>query len=148
MSPFQKISALMTAAALSIGALAAPGFAKSDLSYGKFTTQYGLRGVGDASDPSRFDILQNAGSGGSDYWCAAGEYAIKKLGVSPATRVYLVQPLAKGRLGRNSVGFSVNPNAVPSAGSNGFTMSITKVGQNWSAEHARSQCKSTGRRDR
>ena len=81
MNPFAKIPALVAIAALSLGAFATPGFSKSDLSYGKFTTRYGLRGVGDASDPSRFDILQNAGSGGSEYWCAAGDYAIKKLGV-------------------------------------------------------------------
>lgn len=148
MNPILKVTALATAVALSVGALATPGFSKSALSYGKYTTRYGLRGVGDASDPSRFDILQNAGSGGSDYWCAAGEYAIKKLGVAPATRVYLVQPLGKGRLGRNSIGFSVNPNSVSGgSGANGFTMSMNKVGQNWSAEHARSQCKSNSFRD-
>lgn len=116
--------------------------------YGQFTSQYGLRGVGDETNPNRFDILQNAGSGGSDYWCAAGEYAIKKLGAPPTARIYLVQPLGKGRLGRNSVGFSLNPNDVPGGQSaGGFTMSITKVGQSWGAEHSRSQCKAPdGRR--
>ena len=143
----QNIATIMTVVAIALGALATTGLAASSLSYGKYTTRYGLRGVGDASDASRFDILQNAGSGATDYWCAAGEYAIHKLGLTPTTRLYLVQPLGKGRLGRNSIGFSSAPTS-GGVSSNGLTMSMNKVGQNWTVSHARAVCGSDDFRNR
>ncbi|MGR3659698.1 MAG: hypothetical protein ACU0CA_00740 [Paracoccaceae bacterium] len=110
-----------------------------------YSTRNGMRVVaGATSDPGRFDILQKSGSGGSEYWCGAGHYAMERLQVPPATRIYLVQALGPGPLGRNSIGFSVTPGAA--SGGGGVTMSMKKVGQNWGAEHARSQCDTSRRR--
>jgi hypothetical protein len=107
----------------------------------KYRTSNGMRVWTDTSDPSRFDVLQLAGRGGPDYWCAAGRYVIERRGMPNGTRIFLVQPLGRGRLNRNSIGFSVNPDiATGGGGTNRVTMSTNDVGQNWSAEHARTQC--------
>lgn len=115
---------------------------------GKYTARNSMRIVGDASDPGRFDILQRAGNGGADYWCAAGEYVIRGRGLDPATRIFLVQPLGKGRLGRNSIGFTITPDTSLVSSGNGATMSMKRVGQNWSAAHAYGQCEIQSRKRR
>ena len=125
------------------------GFQASSVSADdKYRTSNGMRVWTDTSDPSRFDVLQLAGRGGPDYWCAAGKYVIERRRMDNGTRIFLVQPLGRGRLSRNSIGFSVNPGISVSGGqTNRVTMSTNDVGQNWSAEHARTQCptKSRGR---
>ncbi|WP_380054218.1 hypothetical protein ACFE33_13110 [Falsihalocynthiibacter sp. SS001] len=101
---------------------------------------------GDPSVPGRFEVQQRAGRGGSDYWCAAGEYAIQGMGVGPASRIYLETPYGAGYLSNSgkTAGFTVAPDAqlqaAAAAQSNGLTMSIKRVGENWGAEHARTQC--------
>lgn len=112
----------------------------------KYSTPNGMRILIDASDPARFDVLQKAGRGGPDYWCAAGVYVISGMGMPKGTRIFLVQALGRGRLDRNSIGYSVNPDiSISGSGTNRVTMSMKNVGQNWSAEHARSQCPDKGR---
>lgn len=105
--------------------------------------------VPDPSVPGRFEVLQRAGRGPSEYWCAAGRYAIERLRVAPASRIYLENPMGPGKLGRgNSVGFTVQPDAAlkakADAQTNGLSMSIDRVGENWGAEHGRLQCKNEG----
>lgn len=101
---------------------------------------------GDPSVPGRFEVQQRAARGASDYWCAAGEYAIQSLGVSPVTRVYVETPYGEGFLSSSgkTAGFTVNPSVElkdsPAAQSNGINMGIKRVGENWSAEHGRIQC--------
>lgn len=103
---------------------------------------------GDPSVPGRFEVQQRAGRGNSDYWCAAGEYAIQSLGVSPGTRVYLETPYGAGHLSSSgkTAGFTVAPDSqlrsIAATQSNGLTMGLKRVGENWSAEHGRTQCPS------
>jgi len=113
---------------------------------GLFVARNLVQVVPDPSVPGRFEVRQRAGEGGSGYWCAAGQYVIEGRRMHPTTRVYLQQPMGPGRVaGRNSIGFTVAPDAQLSATAdaqvNGLTMSMKRVGENWSAEHARSQCR-------
>jgi hypothetical protein len=102
----------------------------------------------DPAVPGRFEVQQRAGRGGSDYWCAAGEYAIQRAGVRTNTRVYLETPYGAGHLSSSgkTAGFTVQPSAElqqkAAMQSNGLSMKIDRVGENWSAEHGRIQCKS------
>jgi len=119
------------------------GFASS------FLASNGMRVVGDPSVNGRFEVPQHAGKGPSDYWCAAGEYVIQGLRMKTGTRIYLDQKLGTGNMGiGKSAGYTVSPdanlNAIVEAQSKGLSMSTSKVGDNWPAEHSRSQC-STGR---
>lgn len=111
----------------------------------KYSTPNGMRILIDSSNPARFDVLQKAGRGGPDYWCAAGQFVIAGMGMPNGTRIYMVQALGRGRLDRNSIGYSVNPDISVGGGkTNRVTMSMKNVGQNWSAEHARTQCPDKG----
>lgn len=144
------ISVSQPAVGAQLGETFQPVISTKSKNTGTYRAPNGMRVAGDPANPSRFDILQLAGNGGSDYWCAAGEYVVRRLGLSGTTRIYLVQPLGRGRLDRNSIGYSVNPSAdvVNASSGNGATMSMKKVGQNWSAAHARGQCPSESRRNR
>lgn len=113
---------------------------------GVYNTRSLMQAVPDLSVPGRFEIRQRAGEGGSDYWCAAGQYVIEGRRMNPNTRIYLQQPMGPGRVsGGNSIGFTVAPDASLSAAAaaqeNGLSMSMNRVGENWSAEHARTQCR-------
>jgi hypothetical protein len=113
----------------------------------------GMKAEGDPSANGRFEVQQLAGMGASDYWCAAGEYVIQRLGMSTGTRIYLDQKMGPGRMGiGNSAGYTANPNAellaIVEGQSKGYAMSITKVGDNWPAEHSRAQCWSESNRRR
>lgn len=103
--------------------------------------------VPDPTVPGRFEVLRTVGQGPSDYWCAAGQYAIERSHLPPATRIYVEQPMGPGKIGRGqSVGFTTSPSAAllatAEASENGLSMSIDRVGENWGAEHGRTQCKS------
>ncbi|MDE0589031.1 hypothetical protein OU789_03725 [Halocynthiibacter sp. C4] len=92
-----------------------------------------------------FEVQQRAGKGGSDYWCAAGEYVIEALGQRPGTRIYLEKPFGPSNLtSAKSIGFTFAPDAsfkaMADGVNSGLTMSMKTVGSNWSAEHSRSQC--------
>ena len=138
-----KFGALVAAAAVSGMMMVNAGYAAS------FLTSNGMKVVGDPSANGRFEVLQRGGKGPSDYWCAAGQYVIQALGMSPGTRIYLDQKMGAGKMGiGNSAGYTAVPNAellaIVESQSKGFAMSTSKVGDNWPAEHSRAQC-ATGR---
>ncbi|MGR3662493.1 MAG: hypothetical protein ACU0CA_15130 [Paracoccaceae bacterium] len=114
-------------------------------SRGTYLAQNWMRVVPDPAVPGRFEVMQRAGNGGSGYWCAAGQYVIVSRGMRPGTRIYLDQPIGPGKMGiGSSIGFTVAPDAelqaIADAQSNGLVMSMKRIGENWSAEHSRSQC--------
>ncbi|AML51648.1 hypothetical protein [Falsihalocynthiibacter arcticus] len=103
---------------------------------------------GDPAVAGRFEVQQRASRGGSDYWCAAGQYAVQSLGVEPNARIYLAAPIGDGHLSNKAktAAFTVSPDVelqnIAAAQSNGLTMTITRVGENWSVAHSRLQCDS------
>ncbi|MEH6834384.1 MULTISPECIES: hypothetical protein [Falsihalocynthiibacter] len=111
-----------------------------------FTASNNMVVYGDPAVAGRFEVQQRASRGGSDYWCAAGEYAVQSLGVATGARIYLAAPIGDGHLSKNSktAAFTVSPDAelqqIAAAQSNGLTMTVTRVGENWSAAHGRLQC--------
>lgn len=88
-----------------------------------------------------FEVIGRPGSGGPDYWCAAGDYAFRVLGAASNARVYLV----RGRAGavtsnrRSAVHFSLTPPSNPE-GENGLSLSVTRVGENLSIASAQNYC--------
>ena len=40
----------------------------------------------------RFSVPYHGLSGDSDFWCAAGDYVIRDLGLAPSTRIYRTTP--------------------------------------------------------
>ncbi|MGJ8585971.1 MAG: hypothetical protein ACSHXD_17915 [Marinosulfonomonas sp.] len=116
-------------------------------SRGDFIARGPMVVVPDPNVPGRFEVLRTAGQGPSDYWCAAGQFVIERSHLRPGTRIYVDQPMGPGKIGRGqSVGFTTSPSAAlkatADAHDNGLSMSIDEVGENWGAEHGRTQCKS------
>ncbi len=113
---------------------------------GGFISEYSLQVLPSPTNPADFEVLQKSPNGATDYWCAAGEYAMKRLGVSPASRVYLRKPSgpAEFREGRRSIGFTIapSPSVQQAAAAQGqrFTKTMRNVGENWGAESSRSSC--------
>lgn len=63
-----------------------------------------------------FHVPYSGLSGPADFWCAAGEYAIRHLHVPVTTRIYRASPVK--RRGGEGVSFSLN--AADSVGSSGL----------------------------
>lgn len=88
-----------------------------------------------------FEVVGAPGSGGPDFWCAAGDYAMRVLGADSTQRVYLIRsrgaPETSNRT--SSVQFSLTPppGAVPR---DGLFLSMRRVGDNLSVAFARNYC--------
>jgi hypothetical protein len=88
-----------------------------------------------------FEVVAKAGSGGMDFWCAAGDYARRALGAPPTQRVYVVRERgAAVTLNRRSAAhFSLlAPEGADTAP--GIFLSVTRVGENLSAAAAQAYC--------
>ena len=88
-----------------------------------------------------FEFVGKPGSGGPEFWCAAGDYARRAIGASATQRVYLVRGPAPA-LTRNwnrAVLFSLTqPQDVDLTP--GYTLSVTRVGENLVAATAQNYC--------
>lgn len=56
--------------------------------------------------PTEFTVPFRGLSGDTDFWCAAGDYAIRGLGVPPATPIYRLSP--PPRAGGDGIDFSLS----------------------------------------
>jgi len=90
---------------------------------------------------SVFEVIGLPGSPGSEFWCAAGDYALRVLRTSGTQRVYIVRGRAAPVTGTgpSAVQFSlVLPDGVPPQ--SGLFLSMKKVGDNLSVDFARTYC--------
>jgi len=88
-----------------------------------------------------FEVVGRPGSGGQEFWCAAGDFARRALGAGAAQRVYLVRgpAPAQTRNWNRAVLFSL----VPPQGADLSTMqtlSVDRVGDNLNVTMAQSYC--------
>ncbi|MEV8468614.1 hypothetical protein AB0T83_17730 [Fluviibacterium sp. DFM31] len=92
------------------------------------------------SDPARFEVLGRAGGGGSDYYCAAADYAFRRLGASPADRVVVLSSPSVGqRTGSLSAFFTVAAQgSIPYSNSLYYSM---RPGENAQIGLARQTCR-------
>ena len=88
-----------------------------------------------------FEVVGNPGSGGPEYWCAAGDYALHQLGVAETQRIYIArgrgEPVTSDR--KSGVQFSLTPPAGASTETPLF-FSMRRVGDNVSARFAYNYC--------
>jgi hypothetical protein len=101
----------------------------SSLPAAAFTAANGMTA---ALDGARSFVVASARgkTGTTDYWCAAGDFAIRRLGLRPSTRIYRMTPGS----GRNGIRFSLDvQGSVPSgvtvfgAKDNGLSASLAQV---------------------
>lgn len=88
-----------------------------------------------------FEVVGRPGSGGQEFWCAAGDFARRVLGAGAAQRVYLVRgpAPAQTRHWNRAVLFSLTP-PVDGDLRTMATLSVTRVGDNLNATMAQGYC--------
>lgn len=88
-----------------------------------------------------FEVVGRPGSGGQEFWCAAGDFARRALGAGAAQRVYLVRgpAPAQTRNWNRAVLFSLVPPQDADL-TTMFTLSVDRVGDNLNATLAQSYC--------
>ena len=90
---------------------------------------------------SAFEVIGRPGSAGSEYWCAAADYALRELGAASTTRIYLTRargaPETSNR--REAVQFSLSVTEGAAKSSPPF-LSMRRVGDNLSVSFAHNYC--------
>lgn len=90
---------------------------------------------------SVFEVVQRGRSSASEFWCSAGDYAIRVLGTSATQRVYIWRPVGPSTTvqGRKAVQFSLSPPEGADT-STGYSLSVKRAGDNLTAAAARQYC--------
>jgi len=88
-----------------------------------------------------FEVVSRPGSGASNFWCAAGDYALRQLGAAAAQRIYIVKPSSRSSQygGKATVQFSLSPPA-SGAADPGYSLSVKVMGDNLTAAFAQQYC--------
>lgn len=104
-----------------------------------------MRVRADPERAGRFVVLRRALAGPADYWCAAGDYAVRRLDVPVTGRVYVVGRVTGGVLFTVVASDDVAGGRRPGEGGK-FGLSLTETGFNLRAAHARLYCPDSLRR--
>ncbi|WP_050930254.1 hypothetical protein [Aestuariivita boseongensis] len=92
----------------------------------------------------QFEVIQRGGVSPGDIWCAAGDYAMRVLGVQGTQRVYLVEGKHIARTEeRRRFGYSFSLTPPPEAQnftSSPLTLSLRAIGDSLSAVTAQQYC--------
>lgn len=91
---------------------------------------------------SVFEVVGRAGSGPSQYWCGAGDYARTVLGVKPTQRIYIWKAIgpSQTRPGYKAVQFALSPPPGKEDYQPGYSLSVKAEGDNMDAAMARRYC--------
>ncbi|SIN82221.1 hypothetical protein [Vannielia litorea] len=90
--------------------------------------------------PQAIVVHPVAGGSSAGIFCAAGSYAMERLGAQPADAVVVTSPRS-GRIfgpGGETVGFRLDPGASPD---HGLLLKVSRQGEAVSVAHARALCK-------
>ena len=90
-----------------------------------------------------FEVQARAGTAGPQYFCAAGDYAWRRLNVPVASRVVVVRPDGPSTTnpgGRGMV-FKVVPQGAATSEDQGWTVSMRRAGENHSVAMSRALCR-------
>lgn len=130
-------TAIATLATLAVLAMATSASA--------YRTKAGMIAVADPSASGVFEVYKKPGAGPSEYWCAAGDFAMRGLGLSGSTRLYILRGPGPASTDprRTAVRFTYAPGSdvmAAAQGVQGNSLSITRAGSNLPAAHGRSLC--------
>ena len=118
---------------LTAALIAAPGWALAWWAWNRHEVEPVSDGV--------FEVIGEVGSGAQNYWCGAGDYAIRVLGVEPARRIYTWRGLGPSvtRPGRKAMQFAFAPPKGADT-STPLSLSLHRVGDNLNASMAQNYC--------
>ncbi|KIN73169.1 hypothetical protein [Sulfitobacter guttiformis] len=88
-----------------------------------------------------FAVIEARGEGPQGMWCAAAEYAERRLGAT--SRVYISEARGPSRVepGRNSVVFTIDPSTLSQGPFQSITIGTSQVGLGLPVAHARQFCR-------
>lgn len=88
-----------------------------------------------------FEVIEARGAGAQGMWCAAADFAIKRLGRGSKTRLYVKEPRGPSRsvAGRTGVVFTINPNGITPR--TAYSVSVRQKGLGLPVIHAFQFCK-------
>lgn len=92
-------------------------------------------------DPRVMEVVGESGSGGSDFFCAAGEFARGPLGAGAADHLVVVEPVSRNPRynNRRTVRIALVPRGTPLP-RGGLLLDPSYVGENLTVGHARFLC--------
>lgn len=98
------------------------------------------------ADPRVMEVVGRTGSGGSDFFCAAGQYARGPLRAGATDRLVVVEPVSRNPRfnNRRTVLIAVVPPGTPLP-RGGLLLDPSFVGENLTVAHARFLCNFTRR---
>jgi len=113
----------------------------------------GMIVVADATRATGFSVVSQPRAGPSDFWCAAGDYAERRLGARPVTPVFIAEGRVPSPLswGRFAVSFALEDPGAPvpePSGLRAVLLPIDTPGVSVSAAQGRSFCRDSRRRMR
>jgi hypothetical protein len=123
--------------ALGAGILASPVLAS-----GEFIALNKHRVVPSSVDGAMMEVYSRPGAAGPQYFCAAADYAVRRLGRNTSDRVIVVRPEAPSttKPGFRSVLFSVRPWQAEREEDPSLTLDIDRVGEEEPIVVARKRC--------
>ncbi|MEP3329456.1 hypothetical protein [Sedimentitalea sp.] len=88
-----------------------------------------------------FEVIGRGGISSTEYWCAAGDYARRVLGVPIEQRIYISRPRGRSETenAKSAVQFSLDPPANADL-KPGLLLTVTRTGDNLSAWGAWNYC--------
>ncbi|MFT6675904.1 MAG: hypothetical protein ACJAVM_002101 [Sulfitobacter sp.] len=92
---------------------------------------------------AEFEVIEARGEGARGIWCAASDYAQRRLGLSRGGRIYVKTargPSISG-LGRKGVVFTADPQRLPVPPRTSVSVSVRNVGQGLPIQHAYLFCR-------
>ncbi len=95
--------------------------------------------VVEATGPGSFEVPWSGQSGAPAFWCAAGDYVTRGLGLSGSTRIYRYDPPVRSR--GAGIRFGLDPRGAQPTGLVGFFRDRGVL-----ASHARRFCEGAARR--
>ncbi|NSX54027.1 hypothetical protein [Parasulfitobacter algicola] len=94
---------------------------------------------------SEIEVFTRAGSHGSDYFCAAGDFARRKLGADTTDRIVISRAPGGSptRANQRSMGFKLVPAGAKRSAKNSFVLSPRNIGLSRTVGHSVFLCKNT-----
>ncbi len=96
---------------------------------------------------SKFEVIEQRGEGSRGIWCAAAEYAERRLGASGRVYVSEGRGPARSVQGRKSVVFTTNAASLSQGPSQSLVVSTSRVGAGLPIAHAIQFCRDNIGRD-
>lgn len=89
-----------------------------------------------------FEVIPHGRSGPSEFWCGAGDFAIRALGTSATQRIYISRAVgpSQTRPGSKAVEFSLSPPPEAEGFQAGYSLSVKSAGDSLDAAMAQRYC--------